>query len=415
MESHTGRVVSIVSSERYDPGHITQGDNKKLDPKFGEYPYEAGSVIKPITLAIALEQKKVTPQTWFSVHNGKLKISEEFTITDDESFDSLTATDIIVHSSNVGISKIAWRLSGDQLHDGMDAFGLGRPSGIDLSRELHGKIKSARLLKYKVHSANQAYGYGMTATFAQLFKAYSAFNNNGVAVTPRIIDYFEDTNGSRFAYAPKYGDQRAISAQTANQIKTILKKVVTDGTGKQAQYPGLEIGGKTGTAHISHGHKGYSQEYHSSFYGFANDNKGHRYTLGVLVIRASKPKMYFASKSAVPTFRAMVDVLVDQGFLQPDMTAIQQKKQQEKERKRKAFIAKKQRERTRKIKAELKAQRDAIRRKQRARSRAHRQTRSSTAPIEPHTDVSPMELPKEPSGELPKKHPTPHDVLPDMF
>jgi cell division protein FtsI (penicillin-binding protein 3) len=403
MESHTGRLVALVSSERYDPAHIRQQDVEALDPKFAEYPYEPGSVIKPITLAIALEKHKVTPKTWFDVHGGKLKISEKFTISDDEVFDSLTATDVIVHSSNVGISQIAWRLSGCQLHDGLDAFGLGRPSGIDLSRELHGKIKPTKLLKHKVHSANQAYGYGMTATFAQLLKAYSAFNNKGIAVTPRIVDYIEDANGSRFAYVPKYGDHRAVSQVTANQIKTILKKVVAEGTGKKAQYPGLEIGGKTGTAHISRGHKGYGQEYHSSFYGFANDNKGHHYTLGVLVIRASKPKMYFASKSAVPTFHAMVDVLVDQGFLQPDLTAIQQKEQAEKERKRKALVAKKQQERTRKIKAKLKAQRDAIRRKQHTQSRKAKRAKQSRTP---------MSIPPD---EPPKKHPAPHDVFPDMF
>jgi len=163
MESRTGHLLALVSTERYD--HIRQQDVAALNPKFAEYPYEPGSVIKPITLALALENRKVTPDSWFDVHGGKLKISEKFTISDDEVFDNLTATDIIVHSSNVGISRIAWRLSGTQMHQGLSAFGLGHPSGIDLSRELHGKIKPAKLLSVKIHRANQAYGYGMTATF----------------------------------------------------------------------------------------------------------------------------------------------------------------------------------------------------------------------------------------------------------
>ena len=399
MESRTGKMLALASSRRFDPAHIRQKDVESLNPKFAEYPYEAGSVIKPITLSIALDHHKVTPGSWFDVHGGKLKISERFTISDDEVFDSLTATDIIVHSSNVGISQIAWRLTGKQFHDGLDAFGLGRPSGIDLSRELHGSIKSAKLLRHKVHSANQAYGYGMTVTFAQLLKAYSAFNNDGVAVTPRILDHVTDTNGTRYPVKPKYGDHRAVSTRTARQIHTILKEVVKRGTGVKAQYPGLEVGGKTGTAHISHGRHGYSKQYHSSFYGFANDDKGHRYTIGVLVIKPSRPKMYFASKSAVPTFRKIVDVLVDQQYLQPNLTAIARQEQIARAKELRALQARKQRERTRQIKARLKAQRDAIRRQ------AHQRKRKS---LQHHRQTS--------SGSSrQRRRPVSHDAVPDMF
>ena len=398
MESRTGKLLALASNRRFDPAHIQQKDVESLRPKFGEYPYEAGSVIKPLTLSIALDHHKVTPQTWFDLHGGKLKISKRYTISDDEVFDSLTTTDIIVHSSNVGISQVAWRLSGKQFHDGLDAFGLGRPSGIDLSRELHGKIKSAKRLQHKVHRANQAYGYGMTVTFAQLLKAYSAFNNDGIAVTPRILDYVEDTNGTHYTLKPKYDDRRAISTQTAHQIHTILKEVVKRGTGVQAQYPGLEIGGKTGTAHISLGQNGYSKEYHSSFYGFANDDKGHRYTIGVLVIRPSRPKMYFASKSAVPTFRKIVDTLVDQNYLQPNLTAIARQEQIAKAKKLRALQTRKQRERTRQIKARLKAQREAIRRQ------AHRQQKH----LQRH-----RRAPSSSSSH--QRRPSSSEPIPDMF
>jgi cell division protein FtsI (penicillin-binding protein 3) len=401
MESRTGRVLALASTARFDPAHIRQKDVEALNPKFAEYPYEPGSVIKPITLAIALQHGKVTPGSWFDVHGGKLQISKKFSITDDEVFDSLTATDIIVHSSNVGISKIAWRLSGHQMHDGLSAFGFGSPSGIDLSRELRGKIKSAKRLSVKLHRANQAYGYGMTATFAQLLKAYSAFNNDGIATTPRILDYIEDRNGTRYRFKPKYGNRRAVPARTAREIHTILKEVVARGTGVKAQYPGLEIGGKTGTAHIAI--KGrYRNVYNSSFYGFANDKKGHRYTIGVLVIRASKYHKYFAAQSAVPTFRRIVDVLVDQEFLQPDLTQMQRRERAEKERKRREQAAKKQRERARKIKARLKAQREAMLRKKREKAR-----RPRTAPQKPASRPS---YPTRPT-----KRPTPHEMFPDMF
>ena len=325
MESHTGRVLAMASTERYDPSCITQKDIPALNPKFAEYPYEPGSVLKPLTLSLALDHHRVTPQTVFNTYNGRMKIGKRRTVTDDEKFASLSATDIIVHSSNVGISQISWLLSGKEFREGLLGFGLAHPSGIDLSRDLPGQVKKLRLLNNQMHRANSAYGYGLMATFAQLFKAYSAFNNDGVAVTPRLVDYLEDAKGNHYALPPTVGDLHPIGKRAANQIHEILKEVVKRGTGVKAQYPGLEIGGKTGTAHIArHGH--YVREYHSSFYGFANDSKGHKYTIGVLVIRAKKYHKYFASQSAVPTFKNTVRIMVDQGFLIPDPVAEEEKK-----------------------------------------------------------------------------------------
>jgi cell division protein FtsI (penicillin-binding protein 3) len=317
MESKTGKVLALASTERYDPKHITQKDIPALNPKFSEYPYEAGSVLKPITMAVALDHKVVTPDTWFNTYNGRMKIGKKRTITDDEKFDSLTATDIIVHSSNVGISQVSWRLTGQEFREGLIKFGIAKPSGIDLSRDLPGQLKPLRLLNHNMHRANSSYGYGMLVTFAQLFKAYSAFNNDGIAVTPRIVDYLADAKGNHYTLEPKVGDLKAVGKKAANQIHNILLEVVKRGTGVKAQYPGLEIGGKTGTAHIAkHGH--YVREYHSSFYGFANDKKGHKYTIGILVIRAKKYHKYFASQSAVPTFRRTVDILTELDYLEPE-------------------------------------------------------------------------------------------------
>jgi cell division protein FtsI (penicillin-binding protein 3) len=317
IESNTGKVLSLASTNRYDPSHIKQKDIPALVPKFTEYPYEAGSVLKPISLAIALDHKKVTPDTLFNTYNGRLQIGKRHWITDDEKFESLTATDIIVHSSNVGISQIAWRLTGQEFRDGLLKFGVAKPSGIDLSRDLPGQLKPIRLLNHELHLANTSYGYGMMITFMQLMNAYSAFNNDGTITTPRIVDYLQDAKGNHYTLEPEVGDVQAVSKKTADQLKTILKEVVARGTGVKAQYPGLEVGGKTGTAHIAK--KGrYVREYHSSFYGFANDKEGHRYTLGALVIRAKKPYKYFAAQSAVPTFRRMLDILVELEYLEPE-------------------------------------------------------------------------------------------------
>ena len=321
MESKTGKVLSLASTERYDPSHITQKDIPALNPKFSEYPYEAGSVLKPITISLALEHNRVTPDTWFNTFNGRMKIGARRTITDDDKFDSLTVTNIIVHSSNVGTSQISWKLTGKEFREGLIKFGIAKQSGIDLSRDLPGQLKPLRLLDHKMHRANSSYGYGMLVTFTQLFKAYSAFNNDGIAVTPRIVDYLQDAKGNQYTLEPKVGDIQPIGKKTANQIHDILVEVVKRGTGVKAQYPGLEIGGKTGTAHIAKNGR-YVREYHSSFYGFANDKFGNKYTIGVLVIRAKKRYKYFASQSAVPTFKNIVRILAEQGKLKPDPEVI---------------------------------------------------------------------------------------------
>ena len=323
MESETGKVLSLASSERYDPSHITQKDIPALNPKFSEYPYEAGSVLKPLSISIAMDKGLVTPNKWFNTLNGRLEIGKGHWISDDDKFPSMQVTDIIVHSSNVGTSLISWLLTGQQFREGLLKFGVAKKSGIDLSRDLPGSLKPISKLNHKLHRANTSYGYGLTVTFAQLFKAYAAFNNGGMIVTPRIVDYLESPKGDHYTLDPKIGDSKAISKKTATYIHNILLEVVKRGTGVKAQYPGLEIGGKTGTAHMAKNGR-YVREYHSSFYGFANDKFGHKYTIGALVIRAKKRYAYFASKSAVPTFRQIVQLLVEQGKLIPDPEVLKQ-------------------------------------------------------------------------------------------
>ena len=327
MDSHTGKVLALATTSRYDPSHIRQEDIPAMIIKFSEYPYEAGSVLKPLSISIAMDKGLVTPNTWFDTFGGRLQIGKRHWISDDEKSDSLTVTDIVVHSSNVGTSQISWKLTGQEFREGLLKFGLAQHTGIDLSRDLPGSLKPIHILNNKLHRANTSYGYGLTVTFAQLFKAYSAFNNDGVAVTPRIVDNLKDANENQYSLKPRMGDLNATSPKTARQMHNILLEVVKRGTGVKAQYPGLEIGGKTGTAHMAE-HGVYVRKYHSSFYGFANDKFGHKYTIGVLVINAKKKYHYFASKSAVPTFRKVVNILVEQGKLIPDPEIVKKLKEE---------------------------------------------------------------------------------------
>ena len=395
MESDTGNVLAMASSERFNPHHIRQRDVSALNPKFSEYPYEIGSIMKPLTLSIALDHDRVTPNTWINTYNGHLKIGKRTHISDDEKFASLTATDIIVHSSNVGISQISWMLTGEEFRTGLLKFGLSQKSGIDLSRDLPGKIKSLRLLKNKLHRANQSYGYGMHATFAQMLKAYSAFNNGGKVMTPKIIDYFQNKNGQCYQLPPPQPDFQAIKPKTAKQIHDILLQVVKRGTGVAAQYPGLEIGGKTGTAHIATS-AGYTRHYHSSFFGFANDKSGHRYTIGVLVIKASKPYKYFASKSAVPTFRGITNALVELDYLIPKLTP----KEQEMEEKKRLEEEKSDSSHKRNTNSRKKQHSSSIYRPSRSKVKRYRPKKRTVKRYKPKTKAKIMEKPEELFNDL---------------
>ena len=339
MDSKTGQVLSLASSERFDPDNIQQHDVKALNPNFSEYLYEPGSVIKPLTLSIALDNNRVDLSKKIKL-GGKHKVNEKYTITDDGYFKSLTPRGIIIYSSNIGISKIAWRLTGKELYDGFRNFGLAQKSGIDLSKELDGKIKAPYLLDYPTYSANSAYGYGMYVNFMQLVKAYSAFNNGGIAVTPKIVDYLSDSRGKQYDINLDTYPLKACSPETAEILHSILMDVVEIGTGSAAQYDGLEVGGKTGTSHIAYKGK-YIEEYHSSFYGFVNDKFGNKYTIGVLVIKPKK--VYFASQTAAPMFYDVVSEMVRYEYLQVDEVLAKlhlSRRAKMRKRKREAYIRK---------------------------------------------------------------------------
>jgi len=316
MNSENGELLALASSERFDPMHIQQKDVKSLNPNFSEYLYEPGSVMKPFTLSVAIENKKINLNKAIPL-GGKYKVTKTYTISDDEYFKELRPKEIIMYSSNIGISKIAWKLTGQELYDGWRKFGLAQPSGIDLSKELSGRIKAPYLLNYPVHSANTAYGYGMFANFMQMIKGYSAFNNGGTIVVPKIVNHFSDSNGKTYPVPREAESSEACTPRTARIIHDMLLATVNRGTGTAAQYDGLEIGGKTGTAHIAYkGH--YIEEYHSSFYGFANDKFGHKYTIGAFVIKPKK--VYFASQTAAPTVQKIIDKMVKFKYLVVDET-----------------------------------------------------------------------------------------------
>ncbi len=302
MDSKTGKILAIASSNRYDPQNITKKDIKNMKIGFIRTLYEPGSVMKPITFAILLQNNKVNPYEVLNAYNGKWKPEwRKRPIKDDEPFAWLSAENAIVHSSNIVISQLALRLTNKEFYQGLQNFGFGKFSGVDLPYELRGYVPGVMKLKYPVFETTTAYGYGILVNFIQLLKAYNVFNNQGIEVTPKIANVKSDS-------------KKVLSAKNAEIMLGILRKVVLKGTGKAAIIDGIFTAGKTGTAQRSV--KGtYGKTYNSSFFGFANDGV-HRYTIGVtfINIKAKWPN-YFASSSAVPTFKQIVDIMINHNLL----------------------------------------------------------------------------------------------------
>ena len=332
IDSQTGEVKALASSNRFNPTRIKQEEIPYLNVNAIEYQYEPGSVIKPISISLAIEKKKVTMDELFYAYNkGRVNKKGEFprgrmpvgrwTIKDDHQFEKnyLTVDDIVVYSSNIGTLQMANRLRAKELLDGYHAFGIGKKTGIDLPYEKAGDLPSIYQLragenegKLNVFKSTVSYGQGMTSTFMQVLRAYSVFNNDGKIITPMIVK-------KTMTNEP----QRVISEHTAQIMKRLLIKTVKEGTGKNALYDGLEIGGKTGTANIAENGQ-YKRKYMSSFFGFVND-ENKRYTIGVTAndpISTGKYwYYYYASNSAVPVFKEIVDIMVKLNYLKPNPTS----------------------------------------------------------------------------------------------
>lgn len=311
MDAENGKILTLASSNRFYPKQIHKKDYPSLNSNVIEYSFEPGSVLKPIVFSLLLEHNKINPYDLVYAYNGHYKLGRKI-ITDEHKYDWLSAENVIVHSSNIGIAQLAQKLDAVDYYQGLIDFGFTQRSGIDLPYEKPGTMPSISQLRSEIYKATTSYGYGIRTNLIQLLKAYNAFNNNGRILTPVIASALIDEYGKEIPVKTETSVQ-VISPATAQRMKKILIKTVNKGTGYKAKTPGLQIGGKTGTAHIVQRGR-YVNKYNTSFLGFANDSR-HRYTIGITVVQ---PKAnHFASLTAVPVFKSIIDMMIDEGYLTP--------------------------------------------------------------------------------------------------
>lgn len=303
LDVQTSRVLAMSSYPTYDPN--TGGDHGARNRAVTDV-YEAGSVMKIFTVAAALEEKLVSPTTSMAI-GASFKVGRK-AVRDTHVYPSLTTSEIIKVSSNIGATKLAMRLGREKLHRYLQLFGFGAKTGIELPGEQNGKLRDGSTWR-EVELATISYGYGLTISPLQLAAGVAAIGNDGIYTEPRIVEEVRDPAGN-VRYRGEGKQHRMVSAKVARQVREMLATVFDKGVGEHpingtmsgVVVPGFKCGGKTGTAYkYDHAIRSYSvNRYLGSFVGLAPiDNP--RLAIAVMIDEPSG-EHHYGGKIAGPAF-----------------------------------------------------------------------------------------------------------------
>lgn len=316
MEPQTGEIVAMGMSPGFDANKSAKTPLERRRNRTVSDTFEPGSVLKTFSIAAALEEGLIQPNTRIDTEGGKMKVGDRW-IRESEAnhnWQSLTVSEVLAFSSNVGTTKIALKLGDQKLRRYMDLFGFGQKTGIELPGEAKGSLLP---LPWRDHLlSNISFGQGIAVTPLQVAAAYAAIANGGIWREPTLIRGRRDSEKEELTpvcpSAPekeKCEGNRArvvVRPETAQALRLLLAGVTADGgTGLNARVEGFPVGGKTGTAQkVAPDGKGYLQgAYISSFAGFlpVNDPKYVIY----IVVDHPKNRSYYGSQVAAPVFSRM--------------------------------------------------------------------------------------------------------------
>jgi cell division protein FtsI (penicillin-binding protein 3) len=214
--------------------------------------------------------------------------------------ENLTVKQIIEQSSNVGTIQIGLKLGAKRLYKYEKEFGFGSATGLDFPGESAGIVTPVKDWTGPT-IATVPIGQGVAVTPMQLLTAYASLANGGVWVQPKLLYATMQDNG-RVERTPRPERRRILSRRTASEMTNILEGVVKRGTGIEAQIPGYDVAGKTGTAQEPLPTGGYGNKYRATFVGFA---PAKRPSLAVLVT-LDNPTPIWGGASAAPTFKTIM-------------------------------------------------------------------------------------------------------------
>lgn len=317
MNPTTGEVLAFATYPTFNPG-----DTKGVDPSVWKNPgvqevYEPGSTGKVITMASAIEEGKVTPETVLTIPYALTRGPKTFHDHEKHPTQRLTLAGALAISSNTGAIQVGEMLSNDVLHNYLQKFGIGSKTGVGLPGE-----EGGRLLDVKNWSGTTAptvaFGQGYSLTAIQATSVFATIANDGLRVAPTIIAGTSDSAG-RYTPASARSSIRVISKSTAQQMRLMMESVVSpDGTAPTAAIAGYRVAGKTGTAQrvddSCHCYRGYT----ASFIGFAPADKP-QYVVSVTI---QDPKgLHWGGLLAGPVFKKVMSFVLQSQHVAPTAAA----------------------------------------------------------------------------------------------
>ncbi len=301
---HTGEILALANRPTFNPNLRKQITPGALTNRAVSYVYEPGSTFKLVTISAALEEKVTNPDELFDCQMGSI-VYNGMRIRDSKPHGILPVWGVLAESSDVGSIKIALRLGEDRFYKYIRAFGFGQQTGIELPAETRGLTKPvSRWSKVSIAAISMGQEIGISPI--QLASLISTFANDGVWVAPRIVmggtQPSSDGKGGPQTVAFHAGDShRVISSFTAAEMRSMMQKVVLEGTGRKAILEGYTSAGKTGTAQkVDPATGAYSKtKYIGSFAGFAPVNNPQ---IVVAVILDSAVGLHQGGQISAPVF-----------------------------------------------------------------------------------------------------------------
>ena len=262
LDPRTGAVLAVAGAPGFDANRYPDTARAIQRVRAVTDTYEPGSTYKLVTVAAALSERVVTPSSSFTLPY-EIEVADRI-IHDDEQreTETMSVSQILFRSSNVGAITLAQLLGKERLARWITRFGFGRRTGIDFPGESPGIVLPPERWSGST-IGNVPIGQGIAVTPIQMATAYAAIANGGIWTRPHLVD--------RVVGDPRapLRRRRVVSAETAEQVNTMLRLVVSEGTGTLAAVPGYVVAGKTGTAAKPDPHGGYSDSrYVASFVGF---------------------------------------------------------------------------------------------------------------------------------------------------
>lgn len=293
LDAKTGEILAMVSAPDFNPNDRSELKSSLFRNRSIADSYEPGSTMKPFTVALALDQGLVTPETQLDTDPGYYYVGKN-RINDTSNHGVISVAEVIQMSSNIGSAKIAMMGQARDLYKTYKALGFGETNKLALRGEQRG-ILAKRKQWRPIEHATLSYGYGLSVNTLQLARAYQALANDGVIMPVSLHPVTE---------APK--GKRVFSSRSVADVNKMLQLAVSDkGTAPKAQLAEYRVAGKTGTAHRVVNGQYQDDSYTSLFAGFAPASDPEV----VIVVTVSDPKGvdYYGGLVAAPVFSKVME------------------------------------------------------------------------------------------------------------